>query len=72
MPKKQKAPFSHGDVPGMEIESFSPELLRAMNGQRIRAEERAGMEQGRRVYVRERRGWAREAALVSIAREGVL
>lgn len=39
MPKKQKL-LSLADVPGMEIESFSPELLRTMDGQRIRAEER--------------------------------
>lgn len=37
--QETKAPFTLRDVPGMEIESFSPELLRAMNGQRIRATE---------------------------------
>lgn len=48
--RETKAPFTLRDVPSMEIESFSPELLRAMDGQRIRAEERRNrvrMEKGR-------------------------
>lgn len=59
MPEKQKllSLFTLGDVPGMEIEFFSPELLRAMDGQRIRAETR-GFERGRE------RGMERESERV--------